>query len=89
MNKHDQQEIKKGWHNPIRAIQAACTDNKGYGIVTLTVVVNKNEPVFWLEPEMRKIHPASIAGVSFSPTIIGLLAQIAPRVDNKEDDTVK
>lgn len=83
------QDIKKGWHNPIRAAQAACHDNKGYAIVTLRVVVNKNEPVFWLEPNVQKIHPAAIAGVSFSPVLIGLLAEITTDVDNRESGKVE
>lgn len=85
----DAQDVKRGWLNPIRAVQAACTSNKGYGIVQLTVVVKKNEPVFWLEPELKKVHPAALGGATFSPTLLGLLIAAAELVDNKENDTVE
>ena len=82
-------DIKQGWLNPIRAAQAVCKSNNGYGIVHLTVLVSKNEPVFWLEPELIKIHPASLEGASFSPTLLGLLVEMTKDVDNKENGTVE
>ncbi len=83
------EDIKPGWLNPIRAAQAVCTANNGYGIVHLTVVVSKNEPIAWLEPSLEKIHPASLEGASFSPTLLGLLISLAKGVDNKESSKVK
>ena len=83
------EDIKPGWLNPIRAAQAVCKANNGYGIVHLTVVVSKNEPVAWLEPSLNKIHPASLEGASFSPTLLGLLISLAKGVDNKESGTVE
>lgn len=80
------EDIKKAWLKPIRAAQAVCKANNGYGIVQLTVLVAKNEPVFWLEPELTKIHPASLENVTISPTLIGLLANMARHVDNKENE---
>ena len=92
MNKDDHiatGDIKRGWLNPIRAAQAVCKTNNGYGIVHLTVLVSKNEPVFWLEPSLTKVHPASLANITLSPTLIGLLAGMANNVDNNEDGTVE
>ena len=82
-------DIKRGWLNPIRAAQAACKNNNGYGIVHLTVLVSKNEPVFWLEPSLLKVHPASLDNITLSPTLLGLLAGMANNVDNNKDGTVK
>lgn len=82
-------DIKRGWLNPIRAAQAACKNNNGYGIVHLTVLVSKNEPVFWLEPNLTKIHPASLHNVTLSPTLLGLLASMVNDVDNNEGPTVE
>ena len=83
------EDIKPGWLNPIRAAQAVCKSNNGYGIIHLTVVVSKNEPVAWLEPSLAKIHPAALEGASFSPTLLGLLISMAKEVDNKESGTVE
>lgn len=82
-------DIKPGWLNPIRAAQAACAANKGYGIVHLTVLVSRNEPVFWLEPELVKVHPSSLDSASFSPTLLGLLVEMSKNVDSKEKGTVE
>jgi hypothetical protein len=82
-------DIKRGWLNPIRAAQAACKNNNGYGIVNLTVLVSKNEPVFWLEPYLTKVHPASLANVVLSPTLLGLLVGMTKDVDNNKDGTVE
>lgn len=88
--KHDNavslEDIKAAWLKPIRAAQAVCKANNGYGIVQLTVLVSKNEPVFWLEPELTKIHPASLDGMTLSPTLLGLLVNMSKHVDNKLDE---
>jgi hypothetical protein len=86
------EDIKPGWLNPIRAAQAVCKSNNGYGIVHLTVLVSKNEPVSWLEPSLKKIHPAALAsleGAAFSPTLLSLLVSLTKEVDNKESGTVE
>ena len=86
------EDIKPSWLNPIRAAQAVCKSNNGYGIVHLTVLVSKNEPVAWLEPSLTKIHPAALAsleGASFSPTLLSLLVSLTKEVDNKESGTVE
>lgn len=66
-------DIKPSWLKPIRAAQAACTKNRGYGIVYLAILVNKNDPVMWREPELIKIHPARIAESNISPMILSAL----------------
>jgi hypothetical protein len=80
-------DIKAAWLKPVRAAQAVCKSNNGYGIVTLTVMVAKNEPVFWLEPELTKIHPGALENATISPTLLGLLVNMANYVDNKDGHT--
>jgi len=75
------EDIKPSWLNPIRAAQATCRNNRGFAIVHLTIVVDKNDPVAWLDPELRKIHPARLADGHISPTLLGMILELG-----KEDD---
>lgn len=82
------EDIKPSWLNPVRAAQAACRNNKGYAVVRLTILVNKNDPMLWLEPELGKIHPARLAEVNLSPELLAAMLEIADRaVDNKKSGT--
>lgn len=79
-------DIKQSWFNPIRAAQAACKNNRGYAILTLTVMVNKNDPVLWPEPQLKKIHPAKLADYQVSPALLAAMLELADgKVDNKKD----
>lgn len=75
------EDIKPSWLNPIRAAQATCRSNRGYAILTLRIVVNKNDPVIWLDPELSKIHPARLAGADLSPSLLGSMLELGR--DNK------
>ena len=82
------EDIKPSWLNPVRAAQAACRRNRGYAIVKLTLLVNKNDPVVWSEPELIKIHPAKLADYQVSPAMLAVMLELADaEVDNKKDDT--
>jgi len=53
-------DIKESWLNPIRAAQAACKNNRGLAVVTMRVLVHKNDALRWSEPKLEKVHPARI-----------------------------
>lgn len=72
-------DIKETWFNPIRAAQAACKDNKGLAIVTLTILVKKNDPVRWREPDVKKIHPARLSSDNTNRDVLDALLNL---VDN-------
>jgi hypothetical protein len=71
------EDIKPSWLNPVRAAQAACRTNRGYAVVTLRIVVNKNDPMMWAEPEVVKIHPARISEYPVSPTLLAVMLELA------------
>ena len=82
------EDIKPSWLNPVRAAQAVCRNNKGFAVVHLTVLVEKNDPVAWAEPELIKIHPARLAEYTMSPMILGaILAAIDTEVDSNDPGT--
>ena len=74
-------DIKESWLNPIRAIQAACRDNRGLALVTITVLVHKNDAVRWSEPKVIKVHPARIRDANTNEDILDALLLMEP-VDN-------
>lgn len=75
-------DIKPSWLKPIRAAQAACTKNRGFGIVYMAILVNKNDPVMWREPKLVKVHPARAAESNISPMILSaLLDHIGENID--------
>lgn len=74
-------DIKKTWLNPIRAAQAACKDNKGLAIVTMVVLVDKNNPLRWLEPRLKKVHPVRLTEENCNEEILEAILEAA-RVDN-------
>lgn len=81
----DTQDIKESWLNPIRHAQAACYKNRGYAILTMSVVVKENDAVLWLDPELVKISPIKLARANISPTLVGLLTQLAKHNNGEFD----
>ena len=82
------EDIKPSWLNPIRAAQAACKTNRGYAVVQMTILVNKNDPMLWAEPKVMKIHPAKIAEYQVSPAMLAVMLELADiKVDNDKSDT--
>ena len=79
MSKTD--DIKESWLNPIRAAQATCRNNRGLALVTMTVLVHKNDAVRWSEPKLIKIHPARIDGKNTNEEILNAILNI-DSVDN-------
>lgn len=82
------EDIKPSWFNPVRAAQAACRNNKGYAIVHLAVLVDQNDPVAWMEPSLKKIHPARLAQHNISPMLLAaMLEAVDGEVDNNQAGT--
>jgi hypothetical protein len=82
------EDIKPSWLNPVRAAQAVCRTNKGYAVVKLTILVNKNDVMLWSEPELTKIHPARLAETNISPTVLALMLEMTDgEVDNNNSGT--
>ena len=70
------QDFHEDWLKVIRAAQAACKDNGGFGVLTIIVSVNQNTPVFW-NPVMRhKLHPARAAQVQMTPQMAASLMAV-------------
>lgn len=74
-------DIKETWLNPIRAAQAACKSNRGLAIVTLVVLVDKNDPVRWLEPKLEKVHPVRLTKDNCNEEVLETILGAA-KVDN-------
>jgi hypothetical protein len=55
------EDIKDCWLKVARRAQAACSGNRGFGLLHLTVAVNENKAILWLPPGLEKIEPASLA----------------------------
>lgn len=70
-------DVKPGWLNIARHLQAMTTENKGFAVVTLTVMVRGNEPLFWFRAEPKQVQPMSIAGLEVTAPLLGLLASMA------------
>lgn len=51
------EDINPKWLNPIRRMQAALTRNQGVALITITIFVKGTEPMFWLEPQVKKVEP--------------------------------
>lgn len=66
-------DIQADWLKVVRAAQAACKGNDGFGIMTITVGLVGNAPVLY-EPILRKkLHPSSMAKVEMTPRVAGVL----------------
>jgi hypothetical protein len=55
------EDIQACWLKVARRAQAACYNNGGFGLLTLTVAVNGNKAILWMPPEMTKVEPAKLA----------------------------
>jgi len=52
------QDIKPQWLNVIRRLQSACATNKGFAILSISVIVDaEGEPRIWTEPKCTKLEP--------------------------------
>lgn len=71
-------DIKPSWLKPIRAAQAACTRNRGYAVVQLILLVDKNDPIMWLEPQLLKVHPSRLTESNISPMLLAALLENLP-----------
>jgi len=80
------EDVKPSWLNPIRAVQASCKNNRGYAVVTIRVLVKKNDAIAWSEPELEKIHPARLAELNLSPSFLAMMLKLSEssEVDNKD-----
>jgi len=78
-------DIRPEWLNVIRAVQASCSKNEGFGKVTIDVVVNGNLPVLWSKGEFTQISPKQLSSFEISPKILMALAQMM----NVENDDQK
>jgi hypothetical protein len=66
-------DIIPDWLNVVRAAQAACKGNDGFGVMTITVALMGNTPVLY-EPKLRrKLHPSSAAKKEMTPRVAGAL----------------
>jgi len=64
------QDIKSCWLNIIRRLQSVASQQRGYAVIAIQVVVNeRGEPVFWTEPTMTKIEP-QVSGSRFLAQVI-------------------
>ena len=78
-------DVHADWLNVVRAAQAACKDNNGFGVMTITVGLIGNLPVLY-EPKMRrKLHPSSAAKKEMTPRIAGVLMAF---MDEYQDEVV-
>lgn len=54
------QDIKPGWFNLVRRMQAAARCQQGYAILTIRVVVDADgKPLTWTEPSVTNLSPRS------------------------------
>ena len=78
-------DVQDCWHEVAKRAQAACTRNNGYGLLTITVVVNRTSAVMWLPPGLEKIEPARlIDGIEISPETLAGLAILASKNGHRE-----
>ena len=51
------QDIQSAWLNIARRLQSAAATQQGAAIITIKIVVNGTQPIYWTEPEVKKIEP--------------------------------
>jgi hypothetical protein len=58
-NNDDCKDIKKGWKQIARRLQEFASHAKGRSkFISITIAVDAdNNPIFWYEPQMKKIEP--------------------------------
>ena len=70
-------DIQPGWLNIARHGQAAASGNGGYALITIKVMVLKNQPVFWYQADVAKIQPMALADLTVTEPLLALLAASA------------
>jgi hypothetical protein len=71
------EDVKPCWMNVVRAAQAACAGNNGYGIIDIRVAVNGNVAVLWETKLTKKLSPRSAANIEMTEeTAAALMAHM-------------
>ena len=70
-------DIQPGWLNIARHGQAAASGNGGYALITIKVMVLRNEPVFWYQANVEKIQPMALGNLTITEPLMALLAASA------------
>ena len=64
------EDIRPDWLNVVRRLQSVACRQRGYAIVSISVIVDENgTPVFWSEPDLLKLEPQG-RGAQFLAQII-------------------
>ena len=73
------QDIKPGWLNVARHMQAAASkgNGEGFAIVNIRVMVLGNEPMFWFQATTTPIHPMGLKDIKMDAKLLGVLAKMA------------
>ncbi|MFA4974451.1 MAG: hypothetical protein WC683_17735 [bacterium] len=67
------QDIRPDWLNVIRRLQSVACQQRGYAIITMSVVVDSNGcPVFWQSPQMIQLEPAEGAAKFMAQVVAGM-----------------
>ena len=60
---HITDDVKPEWLNVVRRLQSACHGNRGYAVLSIQILVDKDgTPLRWTEPGQKKIEPRRLAG---------------------------
>jgi len=66
-------DIRPDWLNVIRRLQSVACQQRGYAIITMSVVVDAaGRPVFWESPRMTQLEPAEGAARFMAQVVAGL-----------------
>lgn len=68
-NGQQPEDIHPDWMNVVRAAQAECSKQKGFGVMTIVVAVNGTVPVFWNPIMRQRLHPKRAAEIEMTPQI--------------------
>ncbi len=59
-NGRTREDIHYSWMDIIASAQAEASKNGGWGILTISVVLQGKTPYSWVQPELRKMHPMKL-----------------------------
>lgn len=76
------EDIHPDWLNVVRAAQAACKKNGGFGVMTIVVSLNKSVPILWNPILRHRLQPSRAAQVEMNPeTALALMTMMDMYVD--------
>ena len=71
------EDVKPNWLKVVRRAQSSCSKNNGLALMTMQVIVSKNNAIIWLSPHLKLLEPSSLSEAEMTPELLAGIVALA------------